>query len=243
MPGASRWGHVPCRQTRPWAQVTALGRAWGYLLECDQMSWQQVEHAVTRPYTCELAANDQCWCPVSMANLLGGAACLSQAAAPLDAAPLSFWQFSNRMYRCFGMALMADALRVSGALATGPPCLDVARLLAAECRGLRRWLAQHAAGTQAADQQSRVWLLKHWLLCLLDRGRRFATGEGRSRAARLGVFPFTHPPVVRTSCSGVLDGRAGEAGTVCDAVCRDAARAGKEAACWLMAAGYLAPAG
>ena len=35
---------------------------------------------------------------------------------------------------------------------------------------------QHAAPILELPPQQRLWLLKHWLLCLLDRGRRFTTG-------------------------------------------------------------------
>lgn len=33
--------------------MTALGRAYGFLMECQQMTWRQLEEAVCRPYSCK----------------------------------------------------------------------------------------------------------------------------------------------------------------------------------------------
>ena len=37
-------------------QVTTLARAYAFLLECKQMTWQQLQEAALRPYPCEQAS-------------------------------------------------------------------------------------------------------------------------------------------------------------------------------------------
>ncbi|PRW59310.1 Cell division cycle-associated 7 [Chlorella sorokiniana] len=92
--------------------LNTLTHAYAFLMECGQMSWQELEEKAIRPYS----------------------------------SPATFWQLSNRVYRGFGMSLIADTLQLVSNLSMPEP-------------------------------RARAWLLRHWLLCLLDRSRRFNTGE------------------------------------------------------------------
>lgn len=49
---------------------------------------------------------------------------------------------------------------------------------------------QHARHVQPLDQRSQLWVVKHWMLSLLDRGRRYTTGlmDCLMDAARCGLF-------------------------------------------------------
>ncbi|KAI3438582.1 hypothetical protein D9Q98_001007 [Chlorella vulgaris] len=143
--------------------MTALGRAYAYLLECKKMTWSAFEAAILRPYT----------------------------------SPTSFWQLSNRMYRCLSMALLADTLRY--------------------------------APSNLADQRDLracTWMLKHWVLSLLDRGRRFTTGESlvvalSKQAVFTRLFTGLQPAELAIGNDGSAERTACLLGTVFGRLCTD----------------------
>ena len=63
---------------------------------------------------------------------------------------------------------------------------------------------QHAAPILELPPQQRPWLLKHWLLCLLDRGRRFTTGMEWGSEWRGGGVKGHHLPCPRASTPALL---------------------------------------
>lgn len=51
-------------------QMTALGRAYAYLLECKKMTWSAFEAAILRPYTCKHMSHLQMALPCKCHRLL-----------------------------------------------------------------------------------------------------------------------------------------------------------------------------
>lgn len=66
----------------------------------------------------------------------------------------------------------------------------------------------------ASDAHAHTWMLKHWLLCLLDRGKRFTTGAGllgwgvpctdaSEQGSRVGTEACALTPTQRLCCACV----------------------------------------
>lgn len=183
------------------------------------MSWQELEQKAIQPYSCKAGAAGVAGMglargpavrPVAASSGFGShcpsVACLRCVCNPslssIHAAPAAFWQLSNRVYRGFGMSLIADTLQArvhvlcSLLWALSCPLLHetvVCRMIPfAACFQPRVLISsvpdpnvfslgppsrpQHVTNLSMPDPRTRTWLLRHWLLCLLDRSRRFNTG-------------------------------------------------------------------
>lgn len=184
-------------------QVDTLARAYAFLMECGEMSWQQLEEKAMRPYTCE-GAGWWRWCLVGGGR---GAAEGDLQGVAENASGMQRPQPGVCAQSSLASLLALQPQRRSGSCPTACTAALGYRSLPTPCRqataallglavvagpfpGLLCYrvygvpthhhclphLLQHVSNLSLPDPRTRMWLLRHWLLCLLDRSKKFKIG-------------------------------------------------------------------